>query len=407
MESSTPAPPVTEDSARLAKPFWRFSLKTLLGITCVACLFVAPIPWLGGMYVLSLVISTLMLALVLRGVRKKQTGRPVIACGLPVLTIFLGFVSPVALLQAAGTAGMLLLTIPWQDRVKIRAAACVGVMVFFYCVMLLQARSSDLHIEALRAKYTHVSLEDRLAPLTPLEQTSQASADPDRQDVQPRRRWSSRQRSLHTLHNGAKRHFISSAGFGIVRMATFHEPSLEVPERLRESPDILTPQGLAPAEAYPLIHSNLSLRFFDADMFGDVDAEGRVAGFEPHALREEESYRSTPSDPATWRIDRLELVGVLRHEEPAVYVLEGLPSMDQVADAPTRPLDEFESAALAKLLAGSDLEHEEASPGIRMLGALRAEPECLQCHQANQGDLLGAFSYNVSQVDLLAADDAP
>ena len=32
-------------------------------------------------------------------------------------------------------------------------------------------------------------------------------------------------------------------------------------------------------------------------------------------------------------------------------------------------------------------------PAYRMLGSLRAAKQCLDCHTASRGDLLGAFSY--------------
>lgn len=32
---------------------------------------------------------------------------------------------------------------------------------------------------------------------------------------------------------------------------------------------------------------------------------------------------------------------------------------------------------------------------IEMVGSLRAEEQCLQCHDAERGELLGAFSYEL------------
>jgi hypothetical protein len=60
----------------------------------------------------------------------------------------------------------------------------------------------------------------------------------------------------------------------------------------------------------------------------------------------------------------------------------------------TRPLDVFEIAGVAELSQGKDLFIRNRDNVIRMLGALRASEQCLECHGDNKkGDLLGAFSY--------------
>jgi hypothetical protein len=60
----------------------------------------------------------------------------------------------------------------------------------------------------------------------------------------------------------------------------------------------------------------------------------------------------------------------------------------------TRPLDIFEIAGVAELRQGKDIYIRHKGNAIRMLGALRATTQCLECHSENKnGDLLGAFSY--------------
>jgi hypothetical protein len=69
--------------------------------------------------------------------------------------------------------------------------------------------------------------------------------------------------------------------------------------------------------------------------------------------------------------------------------------MDELRDAPTRPLDDFEAERLPKLRAGEELSTAQGPRRVRMLGAIRAQADCLRCHGVNQGDLLGAFSYDL------------
>jgi hypothetical protein len=72
------------------------------------------------------------------------------------------------------------------------------------------------------------------------------------------------------------------------------------------------------------------------------------------------------------------------------------PRMDELSQAATRPLDGFEKEALARLQRGEDLLVQEAPMQMRMLGSLRAARQCLRCHQVQRGELLGAFSYQMS-----------
>jgi hypothetical protein len=85
----------------------------------------------------------------------------------------------------------------------------------------------------------------------------------------------------------------------------------------------------------------------------------------------------------------------LKYDQPVAYVSNNLPKMDELRDAPTRPLDAFEQEALAALQQGEDLMLEGRPGHMRMLGSLRAAKQCLRCHQVSRGALLGAFSYKL------------
>ena len=92
-------------------------------------------------------------------------------------------------------------------------------------------------------------------------------------------------------------------------------------------------------------------------------------------------------------VDRVELVGLLMHDDPCVYVMDEMATPAKARFARHRPLDEFEERGLYAVRGGAELVWtREAS--TRMFGALRAEERCLTCHPgAKQGELLGAFTY--------------
>ena len=116
-----------------------------------------------------------------------------------------------------------------------------------------------------------------------------------------------------------------------------------------------------------------------------------MAGFLPHAF-------SQPLElprQQQWAVRKVELVSLLKHDKPMVYVSVNLPNMSELPDVPVRPLDAFEHNALASLLASEDLKIESTAQRIRMLGAIRAAKQCLECHTVDQGALLGAFSYEL------------
>jgi hypothetical protein len=118
--------------------------------------------------------------------------------------------------------------------------------------------------------------------------------------------------------------------------------------------------------------------------------------FVPHAFHHHPLERS--KEPPKWSIDRVELVSLLKFDEPRVYVLDHLPRMDQLSGdtAPTRELNEFEASALTKLRADEDLVVQSESAEYQMLGSLRAAKQCLDCHNVQRGELLGAFSYRLT-----------
>jgi hypothetical protein len=241
--------------------------------------------------------------------------------------------------------------------------------------------------------------------------------------------------------------FIDSPGFGVGRMIRMIEP-----EKWADAPDVrstrlpasdvcdmdATPPGgpvggkpshtsTPPAEPpsarqLGVLHDEGLMDFVNRRGWGYVEDIDHVAGFQVHHFRQTPQLTAakdlhaesglddfydrevhnrldlSPDTDENWTVRRMELVSLLTHDEPCVYVSDELPRMDKAAEYPVRPLDVFERRALGKLERGEDLVYETETNRLRMLGALRAARQCQQCHQVERGELLGAFSYVLERV---------
>jgi hypothetical protein len=136
--------------------------------------------------------------------------------------------------------------------------------------------------------------------------------------------------------------------------------------------------------------------FVDPDRIGYVQDRDHVAGFQSHRFTRIPEIGAPYSQPqSSWKLARLELVSLLRHESPLAYVSRHLPQMDELRDAPTRPLDSFERESLVRLKSDEDIVTDESPERIRMIGSLRAARSCLDCHSVERGVLLGALTYEL------------
>ena len=100
--------------------------------------------------------------------------------------------------------------------------------------------------------------------------------------------------------------------------------------------------------------------------FGYIKDRRHVAGFETHR------FSQVPAPAGAWKVRTLELVSLLLHDEPAVYVSDHLPRMEHRSGIPTRPLDRFERFGLGAVRQGEDLFIAAESDGVRMVGAVRS-----------------------------------
>jgi hypothetical protein len=302
-------------------------------------------------------------------------------------------------------------------RTRTLVAILMGCLTASFVGAVFTGKAELRRLQALRQKYPVVSLAHRLQ--YEKRPRNFASADIEKmasgvaqelasfeQDLGDRdwRRW-----SLSRLHDRSYELFVRASGFGVGRMImgspndeliarsplrniAFNEPAETSNVSWRE--DWNAAWNAAKIENLPQLHDLSRNDFLDPGGFGFISLPLKaVAGFMEHALHVPMSNHL--QEPSMWALERLELVSLLRFDQPRVYVLDHLPRMDQLSsdNSPTRPLDEFEAAALPRLFAAEDVVFEEHGDAYRMLGSLRAARQCLDCHTATRGELLGAFSY--------------
>jgi hypothetical protein len=244
-----------------------------------------------------------------------------------------------------------------------------------------------------------------------------------------------RERSLRRLywtHSHVVQEFVQSQGFGIrrgIRVPAQHRyidlPELPVVPYPSPAEAIDTAsldqvgQGDEPAAAAPNailetpadlalrdFHETSAAGFSNPAGFGFVVDREHVLGFQSHGFRELPQVHGPDNRREPWQITSIELVSLLKHEPAAAYITKSLPRMDEIIDAPTRPLDSFETQSLEKLRAGDEIVVEREQDELRMFGSLRAARQCSQCHSSNRGDLLGAFTYRLRREGTLRRQPA-
>ena len=235
--------------------------------------------------------------------------------------------------------------------------------------------------------------------------------------------------ALEELHDDFFEAFAARDGFGNerIRLDPPRREDIDLPEIVPLSLPAAVPGSMSAGDAanVPLedltaastFHRDQVSNFSNPSGFG-YPLDGRhaygtqnrpatkVRGFQPHAFRELPEGSPLGDE---WQLARLELVSLLKHDLPAVYVSEHLPRMEELASAaaPTRPLDGFETKALARLLAGETVAAERGRNRASMFGGLRASARCTQCHAVGEGHLLGAFRYEFRRKTPLPPDQEP
>jgi hypothetical protein len=97
-------------------------------------------------------------------------------------------------------------------------------------------------------------------------------------------------------------------------------------------------------------------------------------------------------------VKSLDLVSLKKDADPIVFVSAASRHVKKQKDAVKRAPDEFETAAFKKL-ADEEVVWMTSGEEIRMVGALRATEDCMSCHKAENGQIIGAFSYTLARQD--------
>jgi hypothetical protein len=267
------------------------------------------------------------------------------------------------------------------------------------------AKSAKMEAAA-RVKFAFESLTERLPKGKPIAPTKPLNSEArERWNVFDRRvatDQNMRAELLKALHEKTRRFFVDSPGSGAARIT----PEMILWLGAEDTKELAQPGEQAnfpissgeplfrvePSDELHFYHNNGMYDFFHAWTFGYAKDRAHVAGFMSHGIRR---WGQWYHEPKHWRVEHLQLIGILLHPNPVVYLTDRLPTMEQVRQGKTRLLDYFEGVGLASLREGEDLFIAQKDDTLRMLGALRATKTCQQCHDAQVGDLLGAFSYTL------------
>jgi len=380
-----------------------------------------------GFFIVSIAIS-LGLLMWFRKLALGRSGTP----GVCWLSAVLTFVALCALTPATGLQSLLTflfslgcLAAGATPRTVVRA--CVAAMLASYALVLSFSAHELYTTTKLREHFPVESVAARLAYETAVHGSRhEAQIEPPALAEDAERRLSSfegqgdwrsdiRRNSLAALHDRTRDEFVIARGFGPVRMMGVHADRVELPaaEPIALPPAVETPpeyEGASPDitadpevagialpgdEALATMHNVAALDFVNPLRMGYVRDRDHVVGFEAHRFLTMPQLPSNEPSRTSWQILRLELVSLLKHEAPVAYVSKNLPQMDELKVAPTRSLDAFELGAIARLRSDEDIVVNESNDRIRMVGSLRAAKNCLGCHSARRGDLLGAFTYEL------------
>jgi hypothetical protein len=184
--------------------------------------------------------------------------------------------------------------------------------------------------------------------------------------------------SLKEIHSDYVTQFMNASGFGVGRQMRPDESAIKIeePQPIPLSGYDYTDKPAADSEVTAsgqeemkrtgsselnegrlgVLHREGLFDFVNPRGFGYIENRDRVAGFQPHRF----STMPKLTAPLRWIIQDLELVSLLKHDEPVAYVSKNLPRMDELREAKTRPLDAFERDALEVLRRGEDLKVQNA-----------------------------------------------
>jgi len=289
--------------------------------------------------------------------------------------------------------------VPVPARFGKRAASLVTIALVLSPWYSAASRSRDYnaHMDQLRADHPFVSMEERLPVPRGVTTANAQRLEEYETHLKGTSQYENYSKDFAELHNDHVRTFSMLPGVGQERMRIHIRKAAILPEPVPQPGvlrDEIDPSGDAMPDAKVRdlfgLHASSIDSFVNFKGFGYLKSRREVAGFMPH------DFQHLP-ESKTYKLERLELVGLVRNLEPAVYVSEFLPRMTELDAVTTRPADGFEAEALKKLAAGEDLVATITGSKVRLLGAVRNMAVCVECHGGQRGDLLGAFSYRLAE----------
>jgi hypothetical protein len=142
--------------------------------------------------------------------------------------------------------------------------------------------------------------------------------------------------------------------------------------------------------------SDYDLHAYFVDRFLESPGNGISRVYQaPMSIRDSMRLRITSRD--TYRLESFDLIGVGKHPDPVAFL--GRRHQTVSLNRQTRALTAFEERAVAELKAGEDVAVEANETGRFVVGALRAQEDCLKCHGGKTGDVLGALSYRLTSAE--------
>jgi hypothetical protein len=367
-----------------------------------------------------MIYAALLMAVILvvvANVAAQRSDRPllmVLIAGLAVTIapqFLLVFFPPVMLLAAllVGSVAVWAYYFDREPRMYLRLSLAAVAIAFGIC-----GTYAAISTLLLRSEFPYVSMIDRLpghasreAPNLPDPSAERLAAFERNVEsrLHARPETGRRLEQIETLREHPMRVFLRRPAFGVSWLSNLSEVSLH--DGLRADPPKSQPGtriaftwSAATLQQPPddggrwtkeLIgmHEEATLDFVNPCGFGYLRDRGHVAGFQEHRLSR------VPDAPAPWVLQTLDLIGCDRLQQPAAYVSDRLPRMEELSPAKTRPIDEFEDLGMRSLATGEDVFLRQTAEGRRMLGAIRNGRQCQACHEGPHGALLGAFSYTL------------
>jgi hypothetical protein len=160
------------------------------------------------------------------------------------------------------------------------------------------------------------------------------------------------------------------------------------------------PGPVAHSKDLPSIHGDTVADFLTAPGKLEAPARRSNVAFQLQGIQLQPPAGGLRRRQSNWEVKSVDLVGLVLHPEPVVYVSETVPNMKRLKAIPKRPPDVFELAGLDALQRGEGLFVRSRDGVVRALGPIRAGKSCLECHGGKkEGDLLGALSYTLRQVE--------